>query len=54
MTREVKRMLQDVTYESRWKFFNDLEFLKDDIVKILNDDREEKELEDQDVMESVV
>ena len=34
-------------------FFKDLDFLKDEIVKIVNDDKEEKEVEDQDIVESL-
>ena len=37
MITEVKRMQEDATYVTPWKFFKDFEFLREEIVKSLND-----------------
>ncbi len=47
MTREIKQMRENEGFVSRWKFFNDMEYLKDEIVKSI-DDKQGKEW---DVME---
>lgn len=48
MTREVKRMQEDPTYVTRWKFFKDFEFVREEIVKSLSD-KHEREWEDHEV-----
>ena len=46
MSRELKRMQLDGDYVSRWKFFKDMEFLKDEIIKSF-DEKNGKEWEDE-------
>ena len=39
MTREIKRTHQTPSYVSRWKFFKSMDYLKDEILKILNPEK---------------
>ena len=48
MTREIKRLRENDGFVSRWKFFKDMEYLKDEIVKSLND-KQGKEWDDMEV-----
>ena len=48
MTREIKRMRENEGFVSRWKFFKDMEFLKEEIIKSI-DDKNGKEWDDQEV-----
>ena len=48
MTREIKRMRENKGFVSRWKFFKDMEYLKDEIVKSI-DEKQGKEWDDMEV-----
>ena len=48
MTREIKRMRENKGFVSRWKFFKDMEYLKDEIVKSI-DEKHGKEWDDMEV-----
>lgn len=48
MAREIKRKQENEAFVSRWKFFKDMEFLKDEIVKSI-EDKSSREWDDHEV-----